>query len=102
MSKEVKRYGYGYVDDGNGNRYLGLIEKPDGNLVKHEDYKALLAERDAAQKDAERMAFIEEHPNWLRKHKKHWQCVNPFTNYEYPVFKTAREAVDSALQGEQP
>lgn len=47
MSKEVKRYGYGYVDDGNGNRYLGLIEKPDGNLVKHEDYKALLAERDA-------------------------------------------------------
>lgn len=47
MSKEVKRYGYGYVDDGNGNRYLGLIEKPDGNLVKHEDYKALLDERDA-------------------------------------------------------
>lgn len=46
MSKEVKRYDYGYVDDGNGNRYLGLIEKPDGNLVKHEDYKALLAERD--------------------------------------------------------
>lgn len=49
MSKEVKRYGYGYVDDGNGNRFLGLIEKPDGNLVKHEDYKALLAERDAAR-----------------------------------------------------
>ncbi|QPI08305.1 hypothetical protein IM687_13990 [Stutzerimonas stutzeri] len=49
MSKEVKRYDYGYVDDGNGNRYLGLIEKPDGNLVKHEDYKALLDERDAAQ-----------------------------------------------------
>jgi len=46
MSKEVKRYSYGYVDDGNGNRYLGLIEKPDGNLVKHEDYEALLAERD--------------------------------------------------------
>ena len=37
MSKEVKRYSYGYVEDGNGNRYLGLIEKPDGNLVKHED-----------------------------------------------------------------
>ncbi|MBU2049855.1 MAG: hypothetical protein KKH61_12855 [Gammaproteobacteria bacterium] len=47
MSKEVKRYSYGYVDDGNGNRYLGLIEKPDGNLVKHEDYESLLAERDA-------------------------------------------------------
>ena len=44
MSKEVKRYDYGYVDDGNGNRYLGLIEKHDGNLVKHEDYKALLDE----------------------------------------------------------
>ena len=46
MSKEVKRYSYGYVDDGNGNRYLGLIEKPDGNLVKHDDYESLLAERD--------------------------------------------------------
>ena len=56
MSKEVERYGYGYVDDGNGNRYLGLIEKPDGNLVKHEDYKALLDERDAQwslRRDAE-------------------------------------------------
>lgn len=53
MSKEVKRYDYGYVDDGNGNRYLGLIEKPDGNLVKHEDYKALLDERDAEWISAE-------------------------------------------------
>lgn len=51
MSKEVKRYDYGYVDDGNGNRYLGLIEKPDGNLVKHEDYKALLDERDRLRED---------------------------------------------------
>lgn len=54
MSKEVKRYSYGYVDDGNGgSRFLRLIEKPDGNLVKHEDYDALLAERDELRKDAE-------------------------------------------------
>lgn len=89
MSKEVERYTF--VCDIENDEY-----------VLASDYEALLAERDAAQKDAERMAFIEEHPNWLRKHKKHWQCVNPFTNYEYPVFKTAREAVDAAMQGEQP
>lgn len=92
MSKEVKRYSYGYVDDGNGNRYLGLTEKPDGNLVKHEDYEALLAERDAAQKDAERY-------RWLRD-----IAGNRILN------ELARDCtmdgwdakIDAALQGEQP
>lgn len=41
---EVKRYDYGYVDDGNGARYLGLIEKTEGKLVRHDDYAALEAE----------------------------------------------------------
>lgn len=44
MSDEVKRYSYGYVDDGYGMRTLGLIEKPDGNLVLHTDFNALLTE----------------------------------------------------------
>lgn len=35
----VKRYDYGYKDDGfGGSRYLGLIEKPDGKLVLASDY----------------------------------------------------------------
>lgn len=44
---DVKRYDYGYKDDGcGGDRYLGLIEKPDGALVRHSDYAALEAECD--------------------------------------------------------
>ncbi len=44
---DVKRYDYGYKDDGcGGYRYLGLIEKPDGALVRHSDYAALEAECD--------------------------------------------------------
>lgn len=43
---DVKRYDYGYKDDGCGYRYLGLIEKPDGALVRHSDYAALEAECD--------------------------------------------------------
>ncbi len=96
MSKEVERYDAQKLKPWSDETGEGFC------VVEARDYEALLAERDALEKDAERMAFIEEHPNWLRKHKKHWQCVNPFTNYEYPVFKTAREAVDAALQGEQP
>ena len=39
---EVKRYDYGYKDnDCGGARYLGLIEKPDGALVRHSDYARL-------------------------------------------------------------
>lgn len=42
---DVKRYDYGYKDDGcGGYRYLGLIEKPYGALVRHSDYAALEAE----------------------------------------------------------
>ena len=48
-------------------------------------------------KDKERMDFIEAHPNWLCKHKKHWCCVSPFTNYEFSVYETAREAIDGAI-----
>jgi len=50
MSKEVKRYDpFGY--DG-----LSALMHEDvlGDYVRHEDYDALLAERNAAQKDAER------------------------------------------------
>jgi len=48
MSEQaVKRYDYGYVDDGNGSRYLGLIERDTGELVRHDDYDALRAEAEA-------------------------------------------------------
>ncbi len=47
MSEQVRRYDYGYVDDGNGSRYLGLIERDTGKLVRHDDYDALQAEAEA-------------------------------------------------------
>ncbi|MEE4460759.1 hypothetical protein ACFSKY_22760 [Azotobacter chroococcum] len=44
----VKRYDYGYKDDEwGGQRYLGLIEKPDGKLVRYEDHDRIVGERDA-------------------------------------------------------
>lgn len=62
---------------------------------------AVTAERDELKADAERMDFIESHPNWLAKHKKHWHCVMPSTNYEYPVFATARAAIDATMSAKE-
>jgi hypothetical protein len=52
-----------------------------------------------ADRDVKRMDFIESHPNWLRQHRRMWCCVSPSTSYEYSVFKTAREAIDAAIEG---
>ncbi len=57
MTKEVKRYSYGYVDDGNGMRYLGLIEKSDGSLVLNEDYDALRVENERNERIQVAMAL---------------------------------------------
>lgn len=97
MSKEVKRYSYGYVDDGNGNRYLGLIEKPDGNLVKRDDYESLLAERDA-------LAIRIYNSGYMAGH--HDTVEGQFTDIHRSDMATyhAEEVSEliAALQGEQP
>lgn len=41
MTEPVKRYSYGYHDDGFGGRHLGLIEKDGGDLVLYADYARL-------------------------------------------------------------
>jgi hypothetical protein len=47
--------------------------------------------------DTARLDFIESHPEMrLSRHKKHWS-IQGFTNYQYDVFKTLREAIDAAL-----
>ncbi|GEM_PF-5791962 len=97
MSKEVKRYSYGYVDDGNGNRYLGLIEKPDGNLVKHEDYKALLDERDALRDALEQAAQSLESISKLAGRDEFMQDVLDIRGFANSRATVAR----AALQGEQ-
>lgn len=119
MSKEVKQYSYGYVDDGNGNRYLGLIEKPDGNLVKHEDYDALrtelaeanadfvrianerdalLAERDALRDALEQAAQSLESISKLAGRDEFMQDVLDIRGFANSRATVAR----AAMQGEQP
>ncbi|WP_285259209.1 hypothetical protein [Halopseudomonas bauzanensis] len=52
--QEVNRYDYGYTDDGcGGGRYLGLIPRHNGKLVRYKDYEALQAECDGLRKDLE-------------------------------------------------
>ncbi|MGA4442559.1 hypothetical protein ACPA2N_25685 [Ectopseudomonas hydrolytica] len=55
MSEQVRRYDYGYVDDGNGSRYLGLIERDTGKLVRHDDYDTLHAEAEALRAENGRL-----------------------------------------------
>ena len=40
---EVKRYKYGYKDDGWGQRYLALIEDSEGTVVRLTDHEAARA-----------------------------------------------------------
>lgn len=83
MSKEVKRY------------CLGEFAEPHtypigpGSHVLASDYDALLAERDAAQKDADRLA---------------WLIGNgvQVTSVGGDPIRLTREVIDAALQGAQP
>lgn len=60
----------------------------------------LKAENESLRKDAERLDFIESKNNMrLSFRKNHWSFIG-FTNYEYPVFRTVREAIDSAISSE--
>lgn len=51
MSEPVKRYSYGYHDDGFGGRHLGLIEKDGGDLVLYDDYARLEQECERLRDD---------------------------------------------------
>ena len=94
MSKEVKRFDpYGY--DG-----LSALMHEDvlGDYVQHEDYDALLAERDALAKDAERY-------RWLRNPDQDVALVlDKMVSsgvYEYRAGDELDAAIDAAMQGDQ-
>lgn len=74
MSEQVRRYDYGYVDDGNGSRYLGLIERDTGKLVRHDDYDALHAEAEALQQKL--AAFEELHGGELGLPREGWPAYH--------------------------
>ncbi len=96
MSKEVKRYNFDVDKFGSPRAY----ESEHGRWVKRDDYKALLAERDAAQKDAERYRFIRANAG---KARAEWEIGGKcFSMMRGTEPEEVDAAVDAALQGEQP
>lgn len=58
--------------------------------------RQLIEENDALREDTARLDFVEANPQKnLRKIKRNWSFMG-FTNYEYEVFSTVREAIDAA------
>lgn len=49
--------------------------------------------------DTERINWIENNPNYIIRSikNKKWACITSFTQYEYNVYKTLREAIDAAM-----
>ena len=92
MSKEVKRYGMCGFES-------GIVEMEDGPFVAWDDYEALLAERNAAQKDAERY-------RWLRDPCSGAERVIFYCRGDYGrgLMSSAMldAVIDAALQGAQP
>lgn len=60
MSAEIKRFKYGYRDDGYGQRILGLILDDAGSVVLHSDHLASHAYDEAVERAAFEAAMLEE------------------------------------------
>jgi hypothetical protein len=85
-----------------------VLEQRRLNGMGAERELALLAkverlERENAElrKDAERLDFIEknsDHRIIRCKRGRRWAFERAFTNYEYPVFPTLRDAIDEAMK----
>ena len=59
--------------------------------------RAVRATADSVLEDAARLDFIERHPEMsLRHHKGRWAFLG-FTNYEYDLHQSLREAIDAAM-----
>ena len=48
--------------------------------------------------DTERLDFMQAHPERRLDYRKRRWSFNGFTNYEYEVYPTLREAVDAAIK----
>ncbi|WP_417786720.1 hypothetical protein [Stutzerimonas xanthomarina] len=86
-------------------RYLVKVGRDLKEMVFASDYEALLAERDAAQKDAERY-------RWLREQEaEDGMAILPIGKWVKPAMlvttpfdspEMVDSVIDAALQGEQP
>lgn len=70
-----------------------------GKMSKHiHSCDACAAPVDAAvQQDAARLDFIERHPEMSLRHRKGRWAFLGFTNYEYDLHQSLREAIDAAV-----
>ena len=56
---------------------------------------------DSVQEDAARLDFIERHPEMSLRHRKGRWAFLGFTNYEYDLHQSLRDAVDAAMLEEK-
>lgn len=85
MSKEVKRFTIG--------TFHAAIVSAGSECVLASDYDALLAERDALKKDAERYRWLREFIDQSPQVIEHLACSDG---------DLIDDVIDAALQGEQP
>ncbi len=103
MSKEVKRWSHHVTWEGSQIAATMMALRDDGQFVRWDDYEAIIAERDAAQKDAERYRWLRMADWWdsplcvIRDPK---QQAKPGT--DCPSRDRLDEAIDAAMQGELP
>ena len=60
-----------------------------------------LAQADSVLEDAARLDFIERHPEMSLRHRKGRWAFLGFTNYEYDLHQSLREAIDAAMLEEK-
>ena len=64
------------------------------------EIERLRAENEVLRKDFERLNFIESRNHRRLVFRKKLWSFQGFTNYEYPVFKTLRDAIDEAINSD--
>jgi len=119
MSKEVKRYNFDVDKFGSPRAY----ESEHGRWMKRADYEAILAERDALKNDADRRVplyeaieracgeipdgwsiqlCIERWAGWVELRDADGVQVVDFATNNERLDYTVIDALEHALQGEQP
>lgn len=120
MSKEVKRYDH--AGDHCGPQ-CGFEEAADGDWVRAADYDALLAERDALQRALDRQVplhdaiqraagelpngweirlCVERDAGWVELYDPDGNDIEDFATNNERLDYTVIDALEHALQGEQP
>ena len=99
MSKEVKRYNFDVDKFGSPRAY----ESEHGRWMKRADYDALLAERDALRNVHGSMRNALKNARYRIEQGRVWNGMGwTLTGLSSNGQQKALDAIDAALQGEQP